>query len=205
VRRSQLIPDSVRENSRNLKPDAVKYRLRAEVQSLTVVVTPGKVMCMFRAGNCVKVSAFWGKNPDSARSRNIQISFLVYFHSVEGILTLRCSHVEEDRSAGQRAVFIDVVSQEDTAPFAKTASTSRLSKNATVGERPASFDSDDAAVSEFAPAIASFSSSSAVPAPVTPTSPTISPSTTIGMPPIRGVKPLEVSDGREKTMRHCGK
>src|SRR5436309_1230610 len=89
-----------RPNPGNIQSNPIQARLRAQVEGLTVIVPPGKVVRMLWADDRSHVLAFGRDNPKPARTRSVEIPLLVDFHSVERVFAFGGSHIEEHFAIG---------------------------------------------------------------------------------------------------------
>src|ERR1043166_3186725 len=80
---------------------SIKPAPRAEIERLSVCIAPGEVMRVLRTNDGTKVLPFRGKNPETARTRDIQIASPIDLHPIQRVLTRRAGHVEKDGAVRQ--------------------------------------------------------------------------------------------------------
>src|SRR5215467_4351397 len=65
-----------RSNPRDAQPNAIKSRPCTQIQSLPVIIAPGKVVRMLRPGDGPQVFAFGRNDPKATGSGNVKVSVL---------------------------------------------------------------------------------------------------------------------------------
>jgi len=100
-------------DSRNVESNSIETGFRAQVKGFAVFVSPSHVVRMLRTDDCPKVLTFRRNNPQPPRPGKIEVSLLVYFHAVPGILTRLGGGVEKDPPICQATVRPDFITHDD--------------------------------------------------------------------------------------------